>query len=429
MNRKISLLFFVATVVLVGLYFFRMIQPLLLPIVMAGTLALLLQPVYLWTVDLLKGRRRIAAAIVCIGVILLLVLPVFTVLGFATLELLEYGDEVVETVQQGTEDAARALNDQPTSELEKQSEHETASGLSSDYTVAQAEAEQITAPEPIPAPEPTPAPDQPKASDASVASDDIQSFVSRFRSWLSTYFSDEQVEDLQASSISMARSLLSEIYDKTAGLISNVIAFLVGFAVMILAIYYFLAEGPEIAREIKHLLPFEERDEDVVLKQFETVCRGVVIGTFAAALAQAALLGVAMGLLQVPAAWLLTCLTAVFALVPLLGAGGVYFPVAAYLALDGRYAAAIFLVIYGMAIVSTVDNLIRAHMIHGTSRLHPLVALVSALGALKLVGLWGIFVGPVIAGIFHALLKIMQHKLRADDPLPAAESQSIATES
>jgi hypothetical protein len=64
--------------------------------------------------------------------------------------------------------------------------------------------------------------------------------------------------------------------------------------------------------------------------------------------------------------------------------------------------------------VSLADNLIKPLIIHGRARLHPLLVLVSVLGALKVIGLWGIFVGPMVAAFFYTLLRILHRELHGD---------------
>lgn len=347
-NRKLSFLFFLGAVAAIGLYFFQIVQPFLLPLLMSGTLALLAQPVFQRFLAVVGGRRRIAAGGLSIGVVVLIVLPAMIVLTFATQELMEHGQEVVKNNGR-TEAVADRIESLPV--------------------------------------------------------------VDAVENWLQPYLPKSDIRDLRDDAFALARSAIAEVSRKTTGFLADVLSFVIGLTIMIFGFYYFLAEGPIIAEEIEKLLPFEPADEVAVAKQFETICRGVVLGTLAAAVAQALLVGIACGFLRIPGTWLLICATGVLSMIPFLGAGGVYVPVSVYLFWNERYGAAIFLLIFGAVVVSTVDNLIRAHMIHGTSRLHPLVALVSALGAIKLVGLWGIFIGPVVAGIFYALLKILQQKM------------------
>ena len=57
--------------------------------------------------------------------------------------------------------------------------------------------------------------------------------------------------------------------------------------------------------------------------------------------------------------------------------------------------------------------------------MHPLLALVSALGGLKLVGLWGVFLGPIVAALFYTLLKVMDDRLESN---PDQESSEMLAE-
>jgi predicted PurR-regulated permease PerM len=226
------------------------------------------------------------------------------------------------------------------------------------------------------------------------------------------YIPPEEMRRLRESSMNFVGSIMSQVYEKTSALVTNMIQFAIGFAVMALALYYFFVDGPMLLRNMQALIPLENPDEEAVWEQFERVCRGVVLGTILAAFVQAVLLGAGLAVLGIERVWLLTGLTVLCALIPFVGAAGVYLPVSIYLAWRGDYGMAAGLTAYGALIVSTSDNLVRAYVIHGSSRLHPLAALVSVLGALSLVGLWGVFVGPIVAGIFYSMLTILQQKFR-----------------
>ena len=109
--------------------------------------------------------------------------------------------------------------------------------------------------------------------------------------------------------------------------------------------------------------------------------------------------------------WLLAAVTWITSLIPFIGAAAVWIPVCLGLAAYERYTAAIFLAIYGTIVISGTDNLIRAYVIGGESKLHPLVVLISVLGAIEFMGLWGIFAGPMIAALFYSLLAIAQRHM------------------
>ena len=58
-----------------------------------------------------------------------------------------------------------------------------------------------------------------------------------------------------------------------------------------------------------------------------------------------------------------------------------------------------------------LDNVVRTYVLNSNTKLHPLLAFISVLGGLQTMGLWGMFVGPIVASCLHALVKIFNHEL------------------
>src|SRR5262249_4027597 len=113
---------------------------------------------------------------------------------------------------------------------------------------------------------------------------------------------------------------------------------------------------------------------------------------------------------------LLMLLTMVLALVPFTGAATVWVPVSLYLYFfQGHTGAAIGLALYGFFVISTVDNIIKPLVLHGQSKLHPLLALLSVLGGISALGPIGIVVGPMAVVFLQTILKILQRELSSID--------------
>ena len=92
------------------------------------------------------------------------------------------------------------------------------------------------------------------------------------------------------------------------------------------------------------------------------------------------------------------------------------FPARSYLgAVEQRWTAAIFLAIYGAAVVSSIDNVIKMYVLHGRSTMHPLFALLSVLGGVQVFGPIGILVGPMVVVFLQTLLEILNHELSERD--------------
>lgn len=186
--------------------------------------------------------------------------------------------------------------------------------------------------------------------------------------------------------------------------------------IMMVAVYFFLADGSKMIQTIKFLSPIEDHHEDELFLEFEKVSRAVVVATLITALVQGLLAGIGYYLAGVHAIFLLVMLTTLLALVPFVGAGAVWIPTCFYLYLiENQVGAAIFLAIWGTAVVSTIDNFLKPWILHGQSNIHPLFALLSVLGGVSVLGPIGILVGPMLVAFLQTLLKILQSELTALD--------------
>ncbi|HEX7377578.1 MAG TPA: AI-2E family transporter [Pirellulales bacterium] len=191
---------------------------------------------------------------------------------------------------------------------------------------------------------------------------------------------------------------------------------LIGLAVMIVALYYFLADGPAMIKALMALSPLDDCYEEQLFREFATVSRAVVVASLLSALVQGILAGFGYFFAGIGSVALLTMLTMVLSLVPFVGATAVWIPCCLWLFLEGRLPAAVVLAIYCAAVVSTADNVIKPLVLRGQSNMHPLLALLSVLGGVKALGPIGILVGPMVVAFLHALLKMVQvemNQLRA----------------
>jgi predicted PurR-regulated permease PerM len=256
--------------------------------------------------------------------------------------------------------------------------------------------------------------------------------------WLEPFsklYSDSMNEDFDPAKV--AQYVAEQVVKVGWVGVQAFVGFLVGTAIMIFALYFFLADGPKIIQTLMHLSPMDDDYERELLVQFASVSRAVVLATLLAAFVQGILGGVGYyfvvddwapakvlaqhggDLAKVPAnlkihppVILLTVLTMLLAIVPFIGATAVWVPVALWVYFaQGDLWPAIGMAIYGFAVVSSIDNLIKPWVLHGQSNLHPLLALLSVLGGLQLLGPIGILVGPMLVAFMQALLLMLRKEL------------------
>ena len=198
--------------------------------------------------------------------------------------------------------------------------------------------------------------------------------------------------------------------------LTSTIRIVVGVAIMVISIYYFLKDGPGMLVTIMHLSPLDDRHELQLLQEFSQVSRAVVVATLLSAFVQGALAGVGYYFAGVGAVFFLTGVTMLLAMIPFLGSAAAWGPVCLWLFLvdnhDGANTnAAIGLAVYGTLVVSTIDNVIKPIVLHGRSNLHPLLALLSVLGGVAAMGPIGILVGPMAVSFLQALLGMLRTEI------------------
>ena len=235
-----------------------------------------------------------------------------------------------------------------------------------------------------------------------------------FHAWLIELANPDpaQLRGWQERVGSYLRGWLLSLTGQTTALLARL---LLGLGVMVIAIYYFFLDGPQMIHTIMQLSPLADRYEKELLSKFNSVSRSVVVATLLSAVVQGLLAGIGYFFAGAGSLFLLTILTTILALVPFVGAIAVWLPTALWIAfVENRAAAAIGLGIYGMLVISMADNVIKPFILHGQSNMHPLLALLSVLGGVQVLGPIGILVGPMLVAFLHAFLEILRQELIAD---------------
>jgi len=130
--------------------------------------------------------------------------------------------------------------------------------------------------------------------------------------------------------------------------------------------------------------------------------RAVVYGIVLTALVQALVAGLGYWVAGLPAPVTLMAVTALVALIPF-GTPLVWGAASMWLLFTGQITAGIGLLLWGVLVVSWVDNIVRPIMLSRGSDIPFILALFGVLGGLAAFGLVGLFLGPVILAVALAV--------------------------
>lgn len=181
-----------------------------------------------------------------------------------------------------------------------------------------------------------------------------------------------------------------------------------GFSMFItlLSIFFFLVDGQRAVRFIRDNSFFGPRETERVLSAVSSLCYSVVVASIAAGSVQAALIALSCWITGTPKAVLIGLVAFILSFLPMVGT----LPVTLGLTLNALIQKDFFSTIVFLAFIAIVgisDNIVRPWVLRGGASLHPLIGFVAAFGALDTIGFYGVFIGPVVAGLFFTLLPIV----------------------
>lgn len=205
------------------------------------------------------------------------------------------------------------------------------------------------------------------------------------------------------------------LINELAGLAQNAILLAVHFLVMIVTLFFFFKDGRRLVQGLYDIIPLEEAHKARIVTRLDQMTRAVVKGMVVTAIVQGLLAGAAYTVLSVPFPVFLMALTTLLAPLPFGGAAVVWAPVTLYLYWVGPIWKAAAMLAWGIGVVTMVDNFLRPWLIGRGAQLPVLFLFFSILGGLAAYGMIGMFLGPILLGIFLTGIQIYREEYQVED--------------
>lgn len=196
------------------------------------------------------------------------------------------------------------------------------------------------------------------------------------------------------------------IVDNFSALFSSLAHASIDIFLMITALFFFLKDGEKIKKIVLEWSPLGDGFDKGILNKMSVAINSVVKGTLLVAVAQGVLAGIGFVLFGIssPVLWGFAAMLA--SLIPGVGTALVIIPMVIYLYFTSGFLWAVGLLIWGLAVVGLIDNLLRPILIERDVKIHPLLILLSIFGGLNLFGLIGFLVGPIVLSFVSALIEV-----------------------
>lgn len=213
-----------------------------------------------------------------------------------------------------------------------------------------------------------------------------------------------------------AKALLGQFLSSAVGFVGKLA---IAVTIILFVTYYVLKDGGRLVGYLKRALPLPDRQVDKMLHEAHGGLKGVFFGQILTSMIQGAIGGIGFIIAGIPGAVIWSAVMAIMSLLPVIGAFVVWIPAAIWLIVTGDLAMGIFLIIWGVVVISQIDNIIKPLLIGGRTEIHPLFVLVGVLGGVAAWGFIGLFLGPLLVGVTISILKVWESDYLDPELAPA----------
>ena len=188
--------------------------------------------------------------------------------------------------------------------------------------------------------------------------------------------------------------------------INTTYSFAANILLMLLVLYFMLARGRKMECKIADYVPFRGKSLQLLKHEAKGMIYSNAVGI--------PIIMIGQGLVSCLIYWLLgvnqfvfwAFLTGIAGLIPVVGTGIVWLPIAVFLMVSGHIWGGVILILYGVIIISNTDNVLRIILMKKAADTHPLIVIFGVILGIPLFGFWGIIFGPLFISGFLLLIKI-----------------------
>jgi len=206
------------------------------------------------------------------------------------------------------------------------------------------------------------------------------------------------------------REAVTSLLPKAKGIAAGSIFAAAQFLVAMFILFYVFRDRGEFMGWLRNFLPLTRSEADHVLASAGDSVHANLYATVVTGLIDSVSGALLFWFLGLPAPFMWGAVMFVLSVVPVVGAGLVWVPMAIYLASSGKWPSALSIVAWGSFTAVVVDYVLYARLAGDRMRMHPVPALIAFLGGLAVFGLSGMVLGPAIVAMTVAMLELWRER-------------------
>lgn len=180
----------------------------------------------------------------------------------------------------------------------------------------------------------------------------------------------------------------------------------IAIGIMYFMLYYMLISRDKMNNILDSYIPLASENIHLIGRESDLSVRSNALGIPLVAIIQGIIALIGFIIFGVPDPFFWFVITAVGSMIPFIGTAIGILPVTILLFSQGMEWQAIAILIYGVVVVGSTDNLVRLYILEKLSSVHPLITLFGVVVGVPLFGFIGLIFGPLLISLFLLILKI-----------------------
>jgi predicted PurR-regulated permease PerM len=221
------------------------------------------------------------------------------------------------------------------------------------------------------------------------------------------------VADLQRAILNQAEKAVAGLIAMSAGALGNITSLALDAFIVFFILFFLFRDGRSMLRRGAIILPLKPDQVRRLLTCVKDTLNAIAYGTIAMAAIQGTLTGLVFWFLGLTSPVVWGVVATLCALLPIIGTTFILLPAICMLIFSGHWIKGLILLVWAVAVVHPVDNVLRPYLIGERVKLSTLYVFFALLGGLTTFGALGVFIGPLILALTIALFRFLREEKRA----------------
>jgi len=237
-----------------------------------------------------------------------------------------------------------------------------------------------------------------------------QPWLLEVKSWVTKIVPEGALdpENIRSKALAAAGLMGKQFAGVSTTILGSLTRFVVNFLLLLFVLFFVMRDHDKLIGFLHRALPLSRSQEETLFKEVKAVSKSALLGSLLTAVTQGVVGGFGLWLAGFPGIFW-GAVMAFTSLIPLVGTALIWVPAAIFLLVTGEWEWAVFMLLWGVLVVGSIDNFLRPMFMQGAS-MNTVVVFFSLIGGLQVFGLVGLIYGPLIFSIALVLFKLYENE-------------------